>query len=80
MGQQISVVINGRQKQIDKDVLPYRDVVALAYDSPAFSDQIVYTITYKRGHGSKPEGTLVDGETLRLKDGMIINVGRTDKS
>jgi len=32
------------------------------------------------GHGSKPEGTLVEGDTVKVKEGMIFNVARTDKS
>lgn len=76
----VNVVINGRPREVAKDDLTFRDVVALAFENPVFSDDIHYTVTFKRGHGNKPEGTLVEGETLRPKEGMIINVVRTDKS
>jgi hypothetical protein len=41
---------------------------------------ICFTITYRRGQGNKPEGTLDDGDTVKLKEGMIFNVTATDKS
>lgn len=76
----VTVVVNGRPKSVADKELSFREVVALAYENPVFSDQISYTVTFKRGHGNKPEGTLVDGDSLKPKDGMIINVLRTDKS
>ena len=40
----------------------------------------MFTVTYTRGEGHKPQGTLVEGETVKVKDGMIFNVTATDKS
>ena len=37
-------------------------------------------ITYRRGPKQNPEGTLVEGGTVKVKDGMIFNVTPTDKS
>lgn len=54
--------------------------MALAFENPPTGPNIVFTITYRRGHGDKPEGTLVEGGTVRIKDGMIFNVTATDKS
>ncbi|MCB1599568.1 MAG: multiubiquitin domain-containing protein [Lysobacterales bacterium] len=76
----VTVVINGRPRQVEKDELTFREVVELAFDNPATGENIVYTVTFKRGQGNKPEGTLVEGETLKPKEGMLINVARTDKS
>ena len=55
-------------------------LVALAFDTPPTGENIVFTITYRRGHGDKPEGSLVEGETVKIKKGMIFNVTATDKS
>jgi len=33
-----------------------------------------------RGEGKKPEGSLVEGESVKIKDGMIFDVTRTDQS
>jgi hypothetical protein len=74
------VVVNGRQKAVSKEELTFMEVVQLAFDSPPTGPNILFTITFRRGHGDKPEGTLTEGETLKVKDGMIINVTATDKS
>ncbi|WP_408626473.1 multiubiquitin domain-containing protein [Amycolatopsis thermoflava] len=39
-----------------------------------------FTVTFRRGSGHKPEGTLRPGETVKVKEGMIFNVTATDKS
>ena len=56
------------------------DLVALAYANPPKGELICFTITYRRGQGNKPEGTLDEGDTVKLKEGMIFNVTATDKS
>ena len=74
------IIVNGRQKETAAKELSFQDVVRLAFDDAVFNDVTIYTITFKRGHGDKPEGTLVEGETIKVKEGMIFNVARTDKS
>ena len=75
-----TIVVNGRQKVVTVDELSFSDIVGLAFDNPPTGPNIVYTITYRRGHGNKPEGTLGEGQTVKVKDGMIFNVTATDKS
>jgi hypothetical protein len=76
----VTVIVNGRQREVLKEELTFREVVELAFENPTFGENVVYTVTFKRGHGHKPEGTLVEGETLKPKEGMLIHVARTDKS
>jgi hypothetical protein len=54
--------------------------VEIAFGPLSGNENTIYTLTYKRGHGNKPEGTLVSGETVKVKEGMVFNVTRTDKS
>ena len=75
----ITIIVNGREKRVAKEEMTFVEIVALADGLPT-GQFIVYTITYRRGHGSKPEGTLVEGESIKVKDGMIFNVTATDKS
>jgi hypothetical protein len=78
---QFDIIVNGKQKTVLSKELTFEEVVHLAFPSAVLNDdQAVYTVTYKRAEGHKPEGELVQGETLKVKDGMIINVTRTDKS
>ena len=79
-GQHFKVVVNGREKIVTQHELSYVDVVRLAFENPEFNESIVYTVTYKRGPDHKPEGTMVNGDVVKVKPGMIFNVTRTDKS
>lgn len=76
----ISIVVNGREKIVTDKELSFAQLVALAFDTPPTGENIVFTITYRRGQGEKPEGSLVEGETVKIKKGMILNVTATDKS
>ena len=42
--------------------------------------ETTYSVTYKRGQGNKPEGTLSPGGTVKVKEGMVFNVSRTGQS
>ncbi|SMD25563.1 multiubiquitin domain-containing protein [Lentzea albidocapillata] len=74
------VVVNGRTKIVTTDELTFEEVVGLAYDPVPSGPNWVFTVTYRRGHGNKPEGTLAPGESVKVKKGMIFNVTATDKS
>ncbi len=76
----VTIIVNGKEKSVEKDDLSYEDVVALAFASPPTGDNILITITYRRGHGDKPEGSLLPGKKVKVKDGMIFDVTATDKS
>jgi hypothetical protein len=75
-----TIIVNGREKVVTKKEMSFAEIVALAFDNPPTGPNIVFTVTYRRGEGNKPEGTLVEGETVKIKDGMIFNVTATDKS
>ena len=74
---QITIIVNGREKKVSKVELSFAEVVELA-GLPSTPDTI-FTVTYRRGNGNK-EGTLVEGESIKLKEGMIFNVTRTVQS
>ena len=79
-GKLTTLIVNGRPKVVEAKELTFVDLVRLAFDDAVFNDTTIYTVTYKRGHGEKPEGTLVNGDAVKLKEGMIFNFARTDKS
>ncbi|MBD2432405.1 MULTISPECIES: multiubiquitin domain-containing protein [Fischerella] len=75
-----TIIVNARQKVVTAKHLSFTEIVALAFDNLPTGPNIVFTVTYRKGEGNKPEGTLVEGETVKIKDGMIFNVTATDKS
>ena len=73
-----SIIVNGRQREVTDHKLTYLEVVQLAYPGEEPSDKIVFTVTYSNPHGK--DGSLVAGDEIKIKDGVIINVVRTDQS
>lgn len=75
------VVVNGRRKEVHKRRLTFAEVVALAFPHAPPSDNIIYTVAYRNGGDDRhPEGTLVAGESVKIKDGTIFDVTATNKS
>lgn len=74
-----TIIVNGRAREFSGKEISFAEAVQLA-NLGSGGDSVVFTVTYKRGQGHKPEGTMVDGDTVKVKDGMIFNVTRTDKS
>ncbi len=76
----ITIVIDGTPFEVEKEEITYADLVTLAYPDFPQHPETTYTVTYKRGQGNKPEGTLSSGGTVKLKDRMVFNVSRTGQS
>ncbi len=78
-GHQNTIIINGRSVEVAQKELTFDEVVALS--GLATGPDITFTITYRRGHGDKPEGSMVEnGDPVKVKDGMIFNVDPTTRS
>lgn len=77
-----TIIVNGREKIVNEKELTFEQLVALVYPVPPSGVNIVFTITYRKGHGHGhgSEGTLIEGESVKIKNGMIFNVTATDKS
>ncbi len=78
-GHEVNVIVNGRKKPVAQKELSFDDVVTLAFGPPNY-DSSVFTVTYQKGPDSHPKGTMVRGQSVKVKDGMIFDVIRTDKS
>jgi hypothetical protein len=76
---EFTIIINGRSVTITDKYLTFDQVVAL---SGLPSDpNTIFTITYRRGEGNKPDGSMVEGgDPVKVKDGMIFNVEPTNRS
>lgn len=74
----VTIIVNGRPKEVEKDEITYADVVALAGVQTGPDTEV--TVTYSKGEDKKPKGSLVAGESVKAKDGMIFNVTATNKS
>ncbi len=78
--QDLIIIVNGRERKAESKELTFNQVVELAFGQVDPNPNICYTITYKRGPGQNPEGSMVEGDSVKINKGMIFNVTRTDKS
>jgi hypothetical protein len=75
----VTVIVNARPKTVPKGKITFDQVVALADGLPK-GPQVLYTVLYRKGEDKKPQGSLVAGEDVNVKDGMIFDVSATDQS
>lgn len=76
----VTIVVEGTEHEWPKGNISYAEVVTLEVPDYAQHPEITYSVRYKRGQGSKPEGTLAPGASVKVKEGMIFNVSETGQS
>ncbi len=77
---EFTIIVNGRKKQVSTKTLSFDQIVALAFSPVPVGPNVMFTITYRKGPHENPEGTLPEGATIKIKDGMIFDVTETNKS
>jgi hypothetical protein len=76
-----TIVINGREFSVAEKEISFEEVISMDYDgSPPTGENWFFSVTYRRGHGDKPQGTLTAGDTVKVKKDMVFDVRSTDKS
>jgi hypothetical protein len=76
----VTIIVEGTKHEWPKDEISYAEVVTLEVPDYPQHPEITYSVTYKRGQGNKPEGTLAPGASVKVKEGMIFNVSETGQS
>lgn len=77
----VTIIVNGRAKTVPKnEEITFDQVVSLAFPNPPSGDGVQFTVQYTRGQGNKPAGTLVEGQSVKVKDGMEFDVTPTNRS
>ncbi len=71
-----TIVVNATQEVWTDHRITYEQVVQLAF--PGGPADLLYTVSYANTHGK--DGTLTQGQDTEVKDGMIFNVGKTNRS
>lgn len=76
-----TVIVNGRPKQWDSKEITFEQVVSLAFDSPPNGADTIFSVTYRRGGNEhRPEGVMVEGDSIKVKEGTVFNVSATNRS
>ena len=76
----VTIIVEGTPHEWPKDEITYAEVVTLEVPDYSQHTDITYSVTYKRGHGNKPEGILSPGGSVKVKEGMIFSVSETGQS
>jgi hypothetical protein len=75
-----TIVVDTEHKEVAKNRLSFEDVVKLAFETPPAGPNILITIDYGMGPPENPQGSLVKGQSVRIKNGMVFDVSATDRS
>lgn len=73
-----SIIVNGRPREVIEHELSYLQIVQLAFPGEQPAPNSVYTVTYSNPHGK--DGSMVEGQDVKIKEGMICNVTKTNQS
>jgi len=75
-----TIIVNGREHKTTTDVVTFAEIVRLAFPNPPTGDNVALTVTYRNGASDKREGTLIEGDTVQIRNGTIFNVTATTRS
>ena len=77
----ITIMVEGTPHQWPKnEEISYAQVITLEVPDYPQHPEITYAVTYRNGHGEKPEGVLAPGAFVRAKEGMVFSVSETGES
>lgn len=77
----ITVIVNGRPREVAGKEITFEQVVALAYDNAPPAGDTIFSVTYRKGgNENRPEGVMVEGDSIKIKKGTTFNVSATSRS
>ena len=74
------VIINGKKYEPNKTELSYEWIVKTAFNNDREDYTVTFRYTKEAGSFGVKEGTLIAGDCIDQKDGLIINVADTGRS
>ena len=80
----ITIFVNTQPKVVTRRRLSYDEIVRLACENPqgglVMTPGAFFSITYSEGCHPQIEGSVVAGQSVKVKEGMIIHVRATNQS
>jgi hypothetical protein len=75
------IIVNGRPREVVGPEVTFDQIVKLAFENPPHGAETIYTVTYRKGgNDHRPEGIMVEGDTIKVKKGTTFNVTATNRS
>jgi hypothetical protein len=76
-GHPIQIILNARPVLVPDDTVTYEQILKLL---PDYDPNYLYRVTYEKAAGPHTSGTLVAGQTVKVRKGTIFHATPTDKS
>lgn len=76
----ITIIINADPVETTETRLSFEELVKLAFDPVPTGENILITIDYAKGPPANPKGSLLAGQSVKLKNRMVFDVTATDRS
>lgn len=75
-----TIIVNARPKTVSGRKISFEQVVKLGFPSGPPTAQTIYTVAYSNGPPRNPEGKMVPGQKVKIRDGMVFDVTETSRS
>lgn len=77
----VTIYVEGNPHEWPKNEdISYDQVVKLEVPTYTPGSNITYSVKWTKGNGNKPEGILVPGASVKVKDGIRFTVSETGQS
>lgn len=77
---EITIIVNAEEVMIAGHRLTYEEVVRFAFGAEAENPDKSFTVTYRKSAEAKHDGTLIEGQEVKVKEGTVFNVSSTTRS
>ena len=74
------IVVNGDRRVVHGEHVTFEEIVKIAYPVSPPGNDVQFTVQYTRGPAAKPSGTLIEGQSVKIRDGMEFDVTPTNRS
>ena len=74
------IVVNGDRREVPGSRVTFGEIIAIAYPVPPPGTDVQFTVQFTRGPESKPAGTLIEGQSVKIRNGMEFDVTPTNRS
>lgn len=74
----VHIIINARPREVTGERVTYTEVVELAFPGVSDTGDTLYSVHYTGPH--LPDGTLAEGQSVQLENGMKFDVSKTNRS
>lgn len=78
--EKVCIFVNTVEEYVQPGEISFSDLAKLAFPELEITPTTEFTVSYRKGQNDDPAGSLISGETVKVKKGMIFDVTATDKS